>query len=95
VTAQSNRIALRLEGPALQWRTAGELLSEGVVLGSIQVPPDGQPVLFLADHPATGGYPVVGVVPTPDIWLCGQARPGTLIRLHTKHPAVSLSTLKT
>jgi allophanate hydrolase subunit 2 len=47
----------------------------------VQVPPDGQPVLFLSDHPITGGYPVVAVVPAPDIWLCGQAVPGTVIRL--------------
>ncbi len=82
VTPRSNRIALRLAGPPLAWRTRDELSSEGVVLGSIQVPPDGQPVLFLADHPATGGYPVVAVVPAPDIWLCAQARPGSVIRLH-------------
>jgi allophanate hydrolase subunit 2 len=57
------------------------------VLGAIQVPPDGQPVLFLADHPATGGYPVVGVVPTPDIWKCGQARPGARLRLRVRRSA--------
>jgi biotin-dependent carboxylase-like uncharacterized protein len=85
VTPLSNRVGLRLAGPALAWRDNAELLSEGVVLGAVQVPPDGQPVVFLADHPCTGGYPVVGVVPAPDIWLCGQARPGTVIRLHTRH----------
>ena len=84
VSAQSNRIGLRLEGPTLRWRTSDELLSEGLVLGSVQVPTDGQPVLFLADHPATGGYPVVGVVPSPDVWLCAQAAPGTTIRFHLK-----------
>jgi len=84
VTPRSNRIALRLSGPALRWNTTEELQSEGVVLGSIQVPPDGQPVLFLADHPATGGYPVVGVVPEPDIWRCGQAVPGGTIRFHVR-----------
>jgi biotin-dependent carboxylase-like uncharacterized protein len=84
VTSQSNRIGLRLAGPALAWRTRDELLSEGVVLGGIQVPPGGQAVLFLADHPATGGYPVVGVVPAPDIWRCAQAAPGTVIRFHLR-----------
>jgi len=91
VTSQSNRIGLRLAGPALAWRNNEELPSEGVVLGSVQVPPDGQPVLFLADHPATGGYPVAGVVPAPDIWLCAQAVPGTVIHLHTcRVPEVGL-----
>ena len=84
VNPQSNRIALRLDGPALRWRTGEELQSEGVVLGSVQVPPDGKPVVFLTDHPTTGGYPVVGVVPAPDIWRCGQARPGTRIRLRAR-----------
>lgn len=84
VSAHSNRIGLRLEGPHLTRRPNGELPSEGVVLGSVQVPANGQPVLFLADHPVTGGYPVVGVVPAPDIWLCAQAAPGTTIRLHTR-----------
>ena len=59
----SNRIGLRTEGPALERARDGELPSEGMVLGAVQVPPDGRPVVFLADHPTTGGYPVVGVVP--------------------------------
>ena len=51
--------------------------SEGIVLGAVQVPPSGQPVVFLADHPTTGGYPVVGVVePTTTCDLCAQLRPG-------------------
>ena len=57
-----------------------ELPTEGVALGSIQVPPSGQPVVFLADHPITGGYPVVGVVADADIDRLGQARPGQHIR---------------
>lgn len=84
VSTQSNRIGLRLEGPKLNWRTNNELLSEGLVLGSVQVPTDGQPVVFLADHPTTGGYPVIGVIPIPDIWLCGQATVGSTIRFNLK-----------
>ncbi|WP_055575368.1 biotin-dependent carboxyltransferase family protein, partial [Streptomyces albus] len=63
VSAASNRIGLRLEGPALARAREGELPSEGMPLGAIQVPPEGRPVIFLADHPTTGGYPVIGVVP--------------------------------
>jgi len=46
------------------------------VLGAIQVPADGQPLIFLADHPPTGGYPVIGVVHPDDLWQCAQLRPG-------------------
>ncbi|RSS58108.1 biotin-dependent carboxyltransferase family protein, partial [Streptomyces sp. WAC06614] len=64
VSPASNRIGLRTEaGPPLVRARAGELPSEGMVLGAVQVPPDGLPVVFLADHPVTGGYPVLGVVP--------------------------------
>jgi allophanate hydrolase subunit 2 len=42
----------------------------------VQVPPDGQPLVFLADHPTTGGYPVVGVLHPDDVWRCAQLRPG-------------------
>lgn len=79
VQSLSNRIALRLGGPPLALR-GGELPSEGLVLGAVQVPPSGEPLVFLADHPVTGGYPVVGVVPEPDVWRLGQARPGTRVR---------------
>ena len=57
-----------------------ELASEGLALGSVQVPPSGQPVLFLADHPVTGGYPVVAVVLDADVDLAAQLRPGQRVR---------------
>ncbi len=82
VTADSNRVALRLSGPALALRRRSELPSEGLVAGAVQVPPDGQPVLFLADHPWTGGYPVVAVVPEPELHRCAQSVPGSWIHLH-------------
>lgn len=81
VSAASNRIGLRTEGPPLVRARGGELPSEGMVLGAVQVPPDGQPVVFLADHPVTGGYPVVGVVPPgPALDAAAQARPGVPLR---------------
>ncbi|THA82361.1 biotin-dependent carboxyltransferase family protein [Streptomyces sp. A0592] len=82
VSPRSNRIGLRTEGgPALVRARAGELPSEGMVLGAVQVPPDGLPVVFLADHPVTGGYPVVGVVPPgPALDAAAQARPGTAVK---------------
>jgi biotin-dependent carboxylase-like uncharacterized protein len=80
VSPASNRIGLRTEGPALERARPGELPSEGMVLGAIQVPPDGRPVVFLADHPTTGGYPVIGVVRPADLPSAAQAVPGTPVR---------------
>ncbi|SDT73378.1 biotin-dependent carboxylase uncharacterized domain-containing protein [Actinoplanes derwentensis] len=78
ISPLSNRIGTRLAGTALTRAKAGELPSEGVVLGAVQVPADGQPIIFLADHPTTGGYPVIGVV--GDVTPLAQARPGTTVR---------------
>ena len=80
VAADSNRVGLRLSGPPLERRRDDELASEGMVLGAVQVPPDGQPVVLLADHPVTGGYPVIGVVHPDDLPRCGQLRPGESVR---------------
>ena len=52
----------------------------GLVLGAVQVPTDGQPLIFLADHPTTGGYPVIAVVDPDDLDSIAQARPGTSLR---------------
>jgi allophanate hydrolase subunit 2 len=79
VTPDSNRVALRLDGEPLHRTSGGELASEGLVRGALQVPPSGQPVLFLADHPVTGGYPVVAVVPDAATDRAAQARPGSRI----------------
>jgi len=76
----SNRIGVRLSGPALERRTPGELPSEPIVPGAVQVPASGQPLVFLADHPVTGGYPVIGVVRRADLGMAAQLRPGQLVR---------------
>jgi allophanate hydrolase subunit 2 len=81
VTPQSSRIGLRLRGlQPLARRDATELPSEGMVRGAIQVPHDGQPVLLLADHPLTGGYPVIAVVAEHHRDLAGQIPPGAKVR---------------
>jgi biotin-dependent carboxylase-like uncharacterized protein len=80
VSPESNRIALRLDGPPVERSRHDELPSEGLVLGAIQSLPDGGLVVFLADHPTTGGYPVVAVVDRASLGACAQARPGTAIR---------------
>jgi biotin-dependent carboxylase-like uncharacterized protein len=75
-----DRVGARLIGPALERCRHDELASEGLVPGAIQVPPDGQPIVMLADHPVTGGYPVIAVVDPADLWVVAQAAPGTTLR---------------
>src|SRR5262249_34533965 len=82
VSPRGNRVAARLAGDPLMRVPSmadTELPSEGLVLGAVQVPADGQPLVFLADHPTTGGYPVVAVVPPDDLPRLAQARPGTTV----------------
>ena len=80
VTSESNRIGVRLNGPTLTRARQGELSSEGMVTGALQVPPNGLPILFLTDHPTTGGYPVIAVIATRDVPAAAQLRPGQRIR---------------
>ena len=84
VTSDSNRVGLRLEGDALERTRTDELPSEGLVRGALQVPPSGKPVLFLADHPVTGGYPVIGYVADADVDRCAQLRPGQRLLLRDR-----------
>ncbi|CAN7163171.1 5-oxoprolinase/urea amidolyase family protein [Rhizobacter sp. LjRoot28] len=93
VTPQSNRVGLRLSGATPLTRTHNlELPSEGTLPGSIQVPPNGQPVLFLADHPLTGGYPVIAAVAPHHLDLAGQIPIGTAVRFRPLRPFAVLST---
>ena len=88
-TADSNRVGMRLAGPLLDRSRDDELPSEGMVCGALQVPPSGQPTLFLADHPVTGGYPVIAVVVPADLPRAAQVRPGqriTFTRTVTTYP---------
>ncbi|HWM18673.1 MAG TPA: biotin-dependent carboxyltransferase family protein [Ilumatobacteraceae bacterium] len=75
-----SRVGLRLTGVAVRRQADDELASEGLVAGAIQVPPDGQPVVMLADHPTTGGYPVVAVVDPDDLPALAQRRVGSTVR---------------
>ena len=84
VSSRSNRVGLRLEGSPVRRVDAfadAELPSEPMVAGAVQVPPGGEPVVFLADHPVTGGYPVVAVVTRRDVDRAAQLRPGDRVRL--------------
>jgi biotin-dependent carboxylase-like uncharacterized protein len=88
VSGRSDRMGIRFEGEPIErhtdWRDA-ELPSEGMVRGAIQVPPNGRPVLFLNDHPVTGGYPVIGVVRTADVDRAAQLQPGQQVRFRWEH----------
>ncbi|QUL79877.1 urea amidolyase family protein [Brevibacterium sp. SMBL_HHYL_HB1] len=82
VTHESDRVGLRLSGQvALERARTGELPSEGAVTGALQVPPNGQPVLFGPDHPLTGGYPIIASV--DDVDFAAQLPPGVRLRFTT------------
>lgn len=91
VTDQTDRVGTRLDGPALERARAGELASEGMVRGAVQVPTSGQPLVFGPDHPTTGGYPVIAVVDGPDADLLAQAAPGQVVRFVTRRVRIELA----
>jgi biotin-dependent carboxylase-like uncharacterized protein len=80
VTDDISRVGVRLEGSPFVRTGSAELASEGLVTGAIQIPHDGQPIVMLADHPTTGGYPVVAVVDPGDIDTLAHLRPGDRLR---------------
>lgn len=87
VSADSNRVGLRLDGAnAIERSREGELPSEGMVAGSIQIPPSGQPVVFLRDHAVTGGYPVIATVISEDVDIAAQLPPGSTLRFERYTP---------
>jgi biotin-dependent carboxylase-like uncharacterized protein len=76
----ASRVGVRLDGAPLHRTVERELPSEGLVRGAIQVPPDGAPIMMLADHPTTGGYPVIAVVAPDDVATVAQRRVGETLR---------------
>lgn len=93
VGAAADRVGVRLDGESAP-RIGGETLTHGVPWGAIQVPPDGRPIVLGADHQATGGYPVVGVVISADLPVLGQLRPGARVRLVAIDRAAALVALR-
>lgn len=83
---ETSRVGVRLAGVRLERASSTELPSEGLVEGAIQVPPDGCPIVMLADHPVTGGYPVIGVVDPASLHEVAQAAVGSSLRLRTARP---------
>ncbi len=76
VVATSDRVGCRLAGPPVAHRGPAEIVSDGMVPGSVQVPPDGQPIVMMADAPTAGGYPKIATVATADLPLLAQLLPG-------------------
>lgn len=80
LTPEADRMGARLRGPSITHRGPTGIVSDGVVAGSIQVPPDGQPIVMLADHQTTGGYPKIATVIRADLPLLAQCLPGDCVR---------------
>jgi antagonist of KipI len=76
ITTTSDRMGYRLEGPPLIHKRKTELISEGMTMGAIQIPSNGQPIVMMADSPTAGGYPKVGAVTSADLPLLAQCVPG-------------------
>jgi antagonist of KipI len=83
LTPASNRMGARLKGAPIAHRDATGIVSDGVVTGSVQVPADGQPIVMLADHQTTGGYPKIATVIRADLPLLAQLLPGERVRFKT------------
>lgn len=95
VTPQSNRVGYRLSAPApLARRDSGEMISDATVAGGIQVPPDGQPILLMADRQVTGGYPILATVITADLSLAAQLAPGDAVTFEICSRGVALAALR-
>ena len=89
VSEESDRLGLRLEGPAIALPKAGEMITEGVPLGAIQITPSGQPIILLVEQQTTGGYPKIANVIGVDLHRVGQLRPRTDIRFERTSLAVA------
>jgi len=76
LAAESDRVGCRLHGPRLAHRGAAEIVTDGMVPGCVQVPPDGRPIVMMAGGPTTGGYPKIATVVSADLPALAQLLPG-------------------
>jgi antagonist of KipI len=86
ITPNSDRMGYRLQGKPVTRRKTGELITCGLANGTVQVPPDGQPIILLADRQTIGGYPIIATVIQADLPLAGQCAPGDLVRFEAISP---------
>lgn len=94
ITHDANRMGYRLAGPALSLRSKVELLSHGIVPGTIQVPPSGLPIIQLAEANTCGGYPKLAHVISADLWKLAQCRPGCHLRFALVDHAAAVAALR-
>ena len=80
ISQSADRMGMRLDGPLLHHRAGWDIVSDAIVTGAIQVPGSGQPILLLADHQTTGGYPKIATVVSADLPVVGRRRPGDALR---------------
>ena len=88
ITSQSDRMGLRLEGPSLLSHLSHDILSEGILPGSIQVPSNGKPIVLMRDIPCTGGYPKIAILSSEDISKIAQLLPGTFINFDLESQSI-------
>ncbi len=80
VTEEANRMGIRLQGKSLERKETADIITQGVPLGAVQIPPGGQPIILFVEHQTTGGYPQIANVISADFHLLGQLRPRDRIR---------------
>ncbi|MGB1088495.1 MAG: biotin-dependent carboxyltransferase family protein, partial [Alphaproteobacteria bacterium] len=95
ISPRSDRMGYRLNGPELARAIEGDMVSDGIVTGAIQVPPNGAPILLMADRQTTGGYPKIAVMATADIPFAAQSLPGATLRFEATTMAKAVDALKT
>lgn len=90
ISPESDRMGIRMGGPKIEGKTKTDIISDGIVFGSIQITSAGQPIVMMADHQTTGGYAKIATVIKDDLSMLAQARPGD----HVKFEAVQIKTLQ-
>lgn len=91
VQEHSDRMGYRLEGTAIEHLESADIISDGIITGSIQVPASGQPIIMMADHQTTGGYPKIGAVIRADLPLLAQCPPGSVVRFCAVNPQTAIT----
>jgi allophanate hydrolase subunit 2 len=94
ITPDCNRQGYRLEGAALKTKRKLELLSHGVVPGTVQVPPSGQPIVQMAEANTLGGYPKIATVIGADLWRLAQMRAGQTVRFNIVDNVTAVNALR-
>jgi biotin-dependent carboxylase-like uncharacterized protein len=83
VTQEADRMGYRLSGPKVEHSNGYNIVSDGIVSGSIQVPGSGEPIVMMADRQTTGGYPKIATVISADLRIVAQRRPGEIVRFES------------